>query len=231
MLFRGQTAIEARFDEFLSIRIGRDATLGRFDGHGLLRLDSRCAQMRRATRPMTVYSGSMPLEKCGTQSARYSPRTVHRASVARTWPVFAATAGGRANGFGGPSVNLEKGRGRHAKHGSVELVFEPRPAEGRVDPGAATAAGRDDSIRSPTLVAQDRVANGESVAQVLAGLANSGKGQLKTGGNAGAIALPQALLPGGGTNSGAATQPTSSTQAPRQDPSGALLDYLLGGSG
>ncbi len=96
---------------------------------------------------------------------------------------------------------------------------------------ASTAASRDDAIRSPTLVAQDRVANGESVAQVLAGLTTGQPLAKKTGGNAGTIALPPALLPGGSTDSGAATKPTSNPQAPRQDPSGALLDYLLGGSG
>ena len=53
--------------------------------------------------------------------------------------------------------------------------------------------------------------------------------------HAGAIAMPPALLPSGSADTGSApgltTQPTSGTQASRQDPSGALLDYLLGGSG
>jgi ABC-type transporter Mla subunit MlaD len=103
---------------------------------------------------------------------------------------------------------------------------------------AASAAGRDDSIRSPQLVRQDRVANGESVASVLAGTTPSGNRQAKK--SADAIALPPALLPGGSTDSGAGAPPAGSgastqtpagSQAPRQDPSAALLDYLLGGNG
>jgi ABC-type transporter Mla subunit MlaD len=99
---------------------------------------------------------------------------------------------------------------------------------------ASTAASRDDSIRSPRLVRQDRVANGESVAQVLADSKASGKRHSKKGAKrSGAIALPPALLPGGSTDSGttATQQPAPNPQASRQDPSGALLDYLLGGSG
>jgi phospholipid/cholesterol/gamma-HCH transport system substrate-binding protein len=99
---------------------------------------------------------------------------------------------------------------------------------------AASAAGRDDSIRSPQLVRQDRVANGESVASVLAGTTPSGKSQAKK--SAGAIALPPALLPGGSAGaapagSGASTPSSSGSQASKPDPSAALLDYLLGGNG
>src|SRR3954447_11928156 len=102
---------------------------------------------------------------------------------------------------------------------------------------AATAAGRDDSIRSQRLVRQDRVANGESVASVLAG-SPADSGQSKR--SAAAIALPQAVLPGGATKGGSGAAPAGSgtstpaatgTQAPRHDPSAALLDYLLGGNG
>jgi ABC-type transporter Mla subunit MlaD len=101
---------------------------------------------------------------------------------------------------------------------------------------ASTAASRDDSIRSPRLVRQDRVANGESVASVLASTRSSsqkqGKPQAK-GAKGGAIALPKALLPGGTADSGgsAPVAQTPAAQAPRQDPSAALLDYLLGGNG
>jgi ABC-type transporter Mla subunit MlaD len=108
--------------------------------------------------------------------------------------------------------------------------------------GSARAASADDSIRSPRLVREDRVLRGESVAQVLGRTKASGKKRSKTSRRSpagpGAIALPPALLPGAGADSGsappatgAATQTGSSPQAPQQDPAGALLDYLLGGSG
>jgi ABC-type transporter Mla subunit MlaD len=107
---------------------------------------------------------------------------------------------------------------------------------------AATAAGRDDSIRTPALVREDKVMSGESVAQVL-GLtgksSDSSKRSSTTGANS-PIALPPALLPGGGSQtsssapaaSGSTPSPApapSSSPAPHQDPAGALLDYLLGG--
>jgi phospholipid/cholesterol/gamma-HCH transport system substrate-binding protein len=104
---------------------------------------------------------------------------------------------------------------------------------------ASTAASRDDAIRSPRLVRQDRVANGESVASVLGRTTTSAKKHRQRGSkkNAGAIALPPALLPGGAadTGSGAAGAGTATqggtAQAPRQDPASALLDYLLGDGG
>ena len=73
---------------------------------------------------------------------------------------------------------------------------------------------------------------------MLAGTTPSGNRQAKK--SADAIALPPALLPGGSTDSGAGAPPAGSgastqtpagSQAPRQDPSAALLDYLLGGNG
>jgi hypothetical protein len=107
---------------------------------------------------------------------------------------------------------------------------------------AATAAGRDDSIRSPALVREDKVMSGESVAQVL-GLTGTSPDSSKRSSTTGAnspIALPPALLPGGGSQtsssapaaSGSTPSPApapSSSPAPHQDPAGALLDYLLGG--
>jgi phospholipid/cholesterol/gamma-HCH transport system substrate-binding protein len=85
---------------------------------------------------------------------------------------------------------------------------------------ARAASSRDDSIRSPALVREDRVMSGESVEQVLAGM-NGTDGAATTASKApnGAAALPHAVIPN------AATSPTT---APRQDPSGALLNYLLG---
>ena len=78
----------------------------------------------------------------------------------------------------------------------------------------------------PQLVREDRVMSGESVAQVLSGMTgqNLSTAAASTTAKApnGASALPHAVIPS------AANSPTA-TQAPRQDPSGALLDYLLGG--
>src|SRR5436190_3144421 len=84
---------------------------------------------------------------------------------------------------------------------------------------ARAASSRDDSVRSPALVREDRVMSGESVQQVLDGM--NGTGDTATTATTtkapnGAAALPHAVVPGAGR------------QAPSQDPSGALLDYLLG---
>ena len=86
---------------------------------------------------------------------------------------------------------------------------------------ARAASSRDDSIRSPALVREDRVMSGESVEQVLAGMSGQDQTASATTKQApnGAAALPHAVVPN------AATSPTT---APRQDPSGALLNYLLG---
>jgi phospholipid/cholesterol/gamma-HCH transport system substrate-binding protein len=103
---------------------------------------------------------------------------------------------------------------------------------------ARAASSRDDSIRSPRLVRQDRVANGESVDAVLGrNGASDDKSSSTKRGTTGAIALPPALLPGGTADSGggpsapATTQSAPSQQTTSQDPAGALLDYLLGGAG
>jgi len=108
---------------------------------------------------------------------------------------------------------------------------------------ASTAAGRDDAIRSPRLVRQDRVANGESVASVLGSTkASARKHRRHASKSSDPIALPPALLPGGGSDSGSATgapvaaapsgaAQSGTAQAPQQDPAGALLDYLLGDGG
>jgi phospholipid/cholesterol/gamma-HCH transport system substrate-binding protein len=106
-----------------------------------------------------------------------------------------------------------------------------------VKSSARSASARDDSIRSPQLVREDRVLAGESVDSVL-GRTGSGSSQTKrsktSGKNGSAIALPPALLPGGSADSGgsapAGSAPAAtSTQSPSQNPAGALLDYLLGG--
>jgi ABC-type transporter Mla subunit MlaD len=100
-------------------------------------------------------------------------------------------------------------------------------------------SGSDDSIRSPRLVREDRVLRGESVESVLGkNGADGGDGASKTSKKSGdAIALPPALLPG--DSSGAQSTPAGKPQAQapaataqpgsRDDPAGALLDYLLGG--
>jgi hypothetical protein len=100
-------------------------------------------------------------------------------------------------------------------------------------------SGSDDSIRSPRLVREDRVLRGESVETVLGkNGADGGDGASKTSKKSGdAIALPPALLPG--DSSGAQSTPAGKPQAQapaaaaqpgsRDDPAGALLDYLLGG--
>src|SRR6478735_7106674 len=92
---------------------------------------------------------------------------------------------------------------------------------------ARAASARDDAIRSPQLVREDRVMSGESVAQVLSGMTgqNLSTAAASTTAKApnGASALPHAVIPSAGNS------PTA-TQAPRTDPSGALLNYLLGGS-
>jgi ABC-type transporter Mla subunit MlaD len=87
---------------------------------------------------------------------------------------------------------------------------------------SASASSRDDAIRSPALVREDRVMGGESVEQVLAGMNGQDQTASATTTKApnGAAALPHAVVPS------ATTSPT--TSAPRQDPSGALLNYLLG---
>jgi ABC-type transporter Mla subunit MlaD len=87
---------------------------------------------------------------------------------------------------------------------------------------SASASSRDDAIRSPALVREDRVMGGESVEQVLAGMNGQDQTASATTTRApnGAAALPHAVVPS------ATTSPT--TTAPRQDPSGALLNYLLG---
>src|SRR3954454_10006615 len=87
---------------------------------------------------------------------------------------------------------------------------------------SASASSRDDAIRSPALVREDRVMGGESVEQVLAGMNGQDQKASATTTKApnGAAALPHAVVPN------ATTSPT--TTAPRQDPSGALLNYLLG---
>jgi ABC-type transporter Mla subunit MlaD len=93
--------------------------------------------------------------------------------------------------------------------------------------GARAASSRDDSIRSPALVREDRVMSGESVAQVLSGMTGQDLSSASTATTEkapnGAAALPHAVIPSAGNS------PTA-TNAPRQDPSGALLNYLLGGS-
>jgi ABC-type transporter Mla subunit MlaD len=107
---------------------------------------------------------------------------------------------------------------------------------------ASTAASRDDAIRSPRLVRQDRVANGESVDEVLGRTKASARKHRRHGTKSSEpIALPPALLPGGAPSSGSggaagagatgAAAQGGSAQAPQQDPAGALLDYLLGDGG
>jgi phospholipid/cholesterol/gamma-HCH transport system substrate-binding protein len=87
---------------------------------------------------------------------------------------------------------------------------------------ARAASARDDSGRTPALVREDRVLAGESVQQVLAGMSGQDTTatatKTRTAPN-GARALPQAVLP---------SQVTSPPQAQSEDPSGALLDYLMG---
>ena len=101
----------------------------------------------------------------------------------------------------------------------------------------SASTNRDDAIRSPRLVREDRVLSGESVDAVLGRNGSSSDTLSKTPGKTGAIALPPALLPGGSTDSGGSTPASTgssgapSQPAPSQDPAGALLDYLLGGSG
>jgi phospholipid/cholesterol/gamma-HCH transport system substrate-binding protein len=84
---------------------------------------------------------------------------------------------------------------------------------------ARVASSRDDSIRSPALVREDRVMSGESVEQVLAGMGGQDATTATRRAPNGQVAMPSTMLP--------STQ-TPSQQAPREDPSGALLDYLLG---
>jgi hypothetical protein len=84
---------------------------------------------------------------------------------------------------------------------------------------ARAASSRDDSIRSPALVREDRVLSGESVEQVLAGMSGQDATTAARRAPNGQVAMPSTMVPS--TN-------TTSQQAPRQDPSGALLDYLLG---
>jgi phospholipid/cholesterol/gamma-HCH transport system substrate-binding protein len=102
---------------------------------------------------------------------------------------------------------------------------------------ARAASSRDDSIRSPRLVREDRVLGGESVDSVLGRNGSSNDTSSKKRSKSGAIALPPALLPGAGADSGSSapastgTQSAPSQQTPSQDPAGALLDYLLGGNG
>jgi phospholipid/cholesterol/gamma-HCH transport system substrate-binding protein len=101
-------------------------------------------------------------------------------------------------------------------------------------------SGADDAIRSPRLVREDRVLRGESVASVLGkGAERTADGGSKTSSkkSSDAIALPPALLPG--DSSGAQSTPAGKPEAKapgatpqpgsRDDPAGALLDYLLGG--
>ena len=110
---------------------------------------------------------------------------------------------------------------------------------------AASSGGVDKAGRTPALVREDEVMSGMSVAQALGltGGSSTRTSRAKHGGKPsdnGAIALPPALLPGGGANtnatapasgSGTTTSSPSSpgTPAPSQDPSRALLSYLLGG--
>jgi phospholipid/cholesterol/gamma-HCH transport system substrate-binding protein len=103
----------------------------------------------------------------------------------------------------------------------------------------AASSGVDKAGRSPALVREDEVLHGESVAQVL-GLTNGStrhrSSTSKAGSDSGPIALPPALLPGGGTDTSssptapaATSSPSSPQQSPSQDPARALLNYLLGG--
>jgi ABC-type transporter Mla subunit MlaD len=110
---------------------------------------------------------------------------------------------------------------------------------------SASSTSASDAGRSPALVREDRVLRGESVDAVLGrnGDGTSAKGSSK---KADAIALPPSLLPGGDSSKGNGSAPSASTGAPtaqaptsssgsgtgqRDDPTGALLDYLLGGGG
>jgi phospholipid/cholesterol/gamma-HCH transport system substrate-binding protein len=81
---------------------------------------------------------------------------------------------------------------------------------------ARAASSRNDAIRSPALVREDRVMSGESVQQVLAGMNGTDKAAATAKAPNGAAALPHAVVPG------------ASQKAATEDPSGALLDYLLG---
>jgi hypothetical protein len=108
----------------------------------------------------------------------------------------------------------------------------------RAGTARSASAGADDSLRSPRLVRQDRVAHGESVASVLASLGgddDTPKRSQARKGSSSPIALPPALLPGDGAaqqqQQQAQQQSSGTAEAPRQDPSAALLDYLLGGGG
>jgi ABC-type transporter Mla subunit MlaD len=108
---------------------------------------------------------------------------------------------------------------------------------------AASSGRLDTTGLSPALQRENEVLNGESVAQVLGLTKRSGKARAKHGSKnttSGPIALPPALLPGGGTStSSAPTAPAASSPAPAssgtqqsppsQDPASALLNYLLGG--
>ena len=112
---------------------------------------------------------------------------------------------------------------------------------------AASNGKLDESGRSPRLARQDRVAHGESVEDVLAGDETGGRKRTNasragSGGSKApdALALPPALLPGGGTSSGQAQKIGSATVPSSQssgsgsgssDPAAQLLDYLLGGDG
>jgi ABC-type transporter Mla subunit MlaD len=85
---------------------------------------------------------------------------------------------------------------------------------------SASASSRDDSARTPALVREDRVMSGESVEQVLAGMTGQDLAASATSkAPNGAAALPHTVVP---------SATTSPSTAPRQDPSGALLNYLLG---
>jgi phospholipid/cholesterol/gamma-HCH transport system substrate-binding protein len=84
---------------------------------------------------------------------------------------------------------------------------------------ARAASSRDDSIRSPALVREDRVMSGESVEQVLAGMGGQDATTATRRAPNGQVAMPSTMVPG---------TKTTSQQAPREDASGALLDYLLG---
>jgi hypothetical protein len=61
--------------------------------------------------------------------------------------------------------------------------------------------------------------SGESVEQVLAGMGGQDATTATRRAPNGQVAMPSTMLP---------STKTTSQQAPRQDPSGALLDYLLG---
>jgi ABC-type transporter Mla subunit MlaD len=104
---------------------------------------------------------------------------------------------------------------------TYRVQADPACTANFVKTSARAASSRDDSIRSPALVREDRVMSGESVQQVLAGMSGQDQTTASTPRRApnGQTAMPSTLPSAGGD-----------AKAPRQDPSSALLDYLLGGS-